>query len=75
MGEGSRGKELEFVFCWFISIERYVGLDVLVQGSRSCVRRRGVAKPWIALVERRTRVATDGVESMNKRRRVQNFTV
>ena len=35
----------------------------MLQDGGSCGRRRGVAKPWIALVKRRTRVATDRVVS------------
>ena len=35
----------------------------LVQDGGPCGGRRGVAKAWIALVKRRTRVATDGVVS------------
>ena len=35
----------------------------LVQDGGSCGRRRIVAKPWIALVKQRTRVATDGIVS------------
>ena len=61
-GEDSRGKELEFGLSGLFR-SSFGRPCHLVQDGGSCGRRRGVAKPWVALVKRHTRVATDRVVS------------
>ena len=61
-GEGSPGEKLEFGLIGLFRSSAGRPCRLILDG-RSFGTRRGVAKPWVALDKRRTRVATERVVS------------